>query len=187
MSGCRSAMARPGRAAPARWRRLLAAAGIALTGLAGAAACSSAPEVSEAITYTAVDVASGDPVSLADLRGRPALLSSWTTWCVPCRVELPRLEKLHEARAADGLQVVIVNIDAPGTDEGAIAAFTGKLGLTMRQWRDPDGDFTTTFRGFALPMSVLVDASGEIVHTWHGPMNPADDDVRTALDDVLAR
>lgn len=185
MSGCRRIVAGPGRTAPARRRRVFAAVTV-LVALWGAA-CSSAPSAGEAIAYEAVEAATGAPVSLADLRGRPALLSSWTTWCVPCRVELPRMEKLYEARAADGLQVVVVNIDAPGTDEAAITAFADKLGLTMPRWRDPAGDFTTVFRGFALPMSVLVDASGEVVHTWHGPMNPADDDVREVLDGVLAR
>lgn len=163
---------------------------VAVVLVAGLVACGSgngARSPEPTISYRAVDSATGKPVSLSSLRGRPALLSSWATWCAPCRKELPALERLHQAQGPDGLQVVIVNLDEPTAASGAVQKMVDELGLTMTQWKDPDGTFTTTFRGIAVPMSVLLDASGRVVEKWHGPLDPDDPDVRRRLERVLAK
>lgn len=138
-----------------------------------------------AVAYNAVDATTGEPVSMDDLLGRPAIVSSWATWCAPCRRELPALERLHQEQPKDGLQVVIVNLDTANRDEKIINDMVEELGLTMTQWRDGADNFTMVFKGFGLPMSVLVDANGEIVHTWHGAINPDSDNVRAILADYM--
>lgn len=139
----------------------------------------------DTVQYRAADALTGRPVDLTDLRGRPVLLSSWATWCAPCRTELPALERLHRDRGDDGLLVVTVNIDSADADEAAVRAMADELGLTMTQWRDEQDTFTTTFKGIAIPMSVLLDPDGRVVETWHGPLDPDDEDVRRQIDDVL--
>lgn len=139
------------------------------------------------LTYEAVDAVTGEPVSLTDLRGRPALLASWATWCAPCRKELPRLEQLHKAQGDDGLQVVVVNLDSPGKDSATIQEIAAGYGLTMRQWRDSEDTFTVAFKGFGIPMSVLLDHRGVVVHRWYGAINPADEDVKGPIAAALAK
>jgi len=46
------------------------------------------------------------PTKLADLRGKVVLLDFWATWCSPCRVTLPRLQKLHETYKDQGLVIL---------------------------------------------------------------------------------
>lgn len=138
----------------------------------------------EPVSYDAVDAVTGEKVSMADLRGRPAIIASWATWCVPCRKELPALERLHRAQGDDGVRVVIVNLDSGGDDD-AVAEFVDRFGLTMTQWRDADDRFTPVFKGLGIPMSALVDRDGVIVERWYGALDPDDPTVADALRDVM--
>lgn len=137
------------------------------------------------ISYEAVDAVTGEPVSMDQLRGRPALISSWATWCAPCRKELPALERFHREQGDGGVQVVIVNLDSAGNDS-AVADFVDEFGLTMTQWRDADDAFTRTFKGLGIPMSVLVDHEGAAVERWYGALDPEDPEVAGRIEEVLA-
>src|SRR4051812_48909174 len=53
----------------------------------------------------------GQPVSLADLRGRTVLVNLWATWCVPCRQEMPALDKLQAEFGGPDFEVVALNVD----------------------------------------------------------------------------
>lgn len=122
---------------------------------------------------------------MSDLRGRPAIIASWATWCVPCRKELPALERFHQEQGADGVQVVIVNLDSAGNDT-AVAEFVEKYGLTMTQWRDADDSFTPTFKGLGIPMSVLVDHDGVVTERWYGALDPEEPKVAASIEAALA-
>ena len=50
-------------------------------------------------SFHATDLRSGRPISLADYRGHVILLNVWATWCPPCRVEMPSMERLHQKLA----------------------------------------------------------------------------------------
>ena len=54
---------------------------------------------------------SGDEVNLADLRGKVVAVTFWASWCGPCQLELPLLEKLQRVVGTDKLRVVAVNIE----------------------------------------------------------------------------
>src|SRR5260221_6976490 len=58
--------------------------------------------------------ADGQALSLADFRGRPILLNIWATWCVPCRKEMPSLDRLQAWRDQDTLVVLALCIDRQG-------------------------------------------------------------------------
>ena len=185
-------MTAPGTVEPSRLhrprrdrRRALLKCALTVALAAPVVACGSTQEkaskADSAISYRATDVGTGKAVSLATLRGRPALLSSWATWCAPCRRELPELQELHQAQGDDGLQVVVVNVDSPDVAAAEIDGMATSLGLTMPQWRDPEGDFTSTFKGFGIPMSVLIDDNGQVLKTWHGILRPNDPEVRDRI------
>src|SRR5690242_21141526 len=54
----------------------------------------------------------GDPVSMADLRGKVVFLNIWATWCAPCREEMPSMEKLYERmRGNNGFVMLAVSQD----------------------------------------------------------------------------
>jgi thiol-disulfide isomerase/thioredoxin len=163
------------------------AAAISLLVAVLVAACDAgAPAGAGGDTYAAKDLRSERTVGVEDLRGRPALLTSWATWCTECREEMPGIERLWRDLGDDGLQVVTVNLDGAGPAQLRIDAMVEDWGLTMPQWRDEEGGFTVHFGGLGVPMSVLLDAEGRVVRTWQGAIDPASDEVRGQIEDLLA-
>src|SRR2546428_2264066 len=74
---------------------------------------------SRAPQFTATDLASGRVTTLADFRGTVVLLNVWATWCQPCRVEMPSLERLHRRLGGADFRVVAVSADEEGPGVGA--------------------------------------------------------------------
>src|SRR5690606_1823043 len=90
----------------------------------------------DGVDYEAVDLVTGEEVSVADLAGRPALLVSWATWCTECDEVLAGLQEFAESPAADGVEVVAVNLDASDAG-GAVEAKVDEHDLTTTLWRGP--------------------------------------------------
>ena len=67
--------------------------------------------------------ADGALVKLSDLRGKVVFVNFWASWCVPCKKELPDIQKLYDEKRADGLEVLAINWqDDPATAAGFFAA-----------------------------------------------------------------
>jgi peroxiredoxin len=138
-----------------------------------------------AVTYEATDHVTGEPVSVESLRGQPALLVSWTTWCRECDEELEGLQQFAASPAADGIEIVAVNLDAGDvTDE--IDAKIAAHGLTTALWRDRQNGFKGTFGALGVPTSVLLDADGAVVETFPGAVDFEDAALLEALEEVRA-
>ena len=139
--------------------------------------------------FTATSLETGQPVSLADLRGDVVLLNGWATWCTPCKEEMPYLQDLAEANRAAGLRVVGVNVDAGDADD-RVRAYADELDVEFPIWRDPRGEFLRTFRAPGLPHTLLVGRDGAIRHAWSGPLgiDPEQDAalIAAALEDAPA-
>lgn len=123
---------------------------------------------SSAPDYTAVSL-SGDSVALAGFAGDVVLLNVWATWCRPCIIEMPALQRLHEELADDGLRVVAVSVDAPngiigafGEPGGDVRAFVERLGLSFTVLHDPSGGIQTRYQVNGLPTTYVIDRSGRI-------------------------
>ena len=56
----------------------------------------------------------GKERTLADWRGKVVLLNLWATWCVPCRKEMPALDRLQQELGSDKFEVVAVSVDRKG-------------------------------------------------------------------------
>ena len=86
----------------------------------------------------------GGKLTLADFKGRAVLLNLWATWCMPCRAEMPALDRLQAAKGGPGFEVVAVNVDTARLEKRA--AFLDSVGvkslarysdLERRRLRDP--------------------------------------------------
>jgi cytochrome c-type biogenesis protein len=133
--------------------------------------------------YSAVSLA-GDSVSTAAFEGNVVLVNVWATWCIPCREEMPALERLQSERAADGLRVVGVNIDAHG--DAQVRAFAEDFDISFTILLDPRATVTRAFRTTGVPESVLIGRDGRIAKRWIGAFDPFSTPALQAIDAALA-
>jgi cytochrome c biogenesis protein CcmG/thiol:disulfide interchange protein DsbE len=108
----------------------------------------------------------GRRVALGDLRGRVVVLNFWATWCGPCRVEMPELER-YQAQMGDRVAVLGINMQE---SPSAIAPFVSQYGLAFPILLDQDGSVASPYRVTGLPTSVIVDHAGVIRERVVGPM-----------------
>lgn len=99
--------------------------------------------------------------TLADYRGKVVLLNVWATWCGPCRVEMPSIEKLHREFGPQGLQVVAISVDDAGTEEH-IREFVKELGLTFEILHDPSQTTKARYQIAGYPETFVIGRDGTI-------------------------
>ena len=108
----------------------------------------------------------GDKLDLRSLKGKPALINLWATWCAPCVAELPTLDKIAN-RADMNLQVVTISQDTGGSEK--VRAFLDERGFAqLPAWLDPENDLTFHYGTGTLPTTVLYDAEGKEVWRFVG-------------------
>ncbi|MGH7355548.1 MAG: TlpA disulfide reductase family protein [Candidatus Rokuibacteriota bacterium] len=106
-------------------------------------------------------------VTLTELRDRVVLLNFWATWCLPCKEEMPSMERLYRRHKEHGFTVVAISVDHGGADR--VAAFVKTLGLTFPIGLDPKLDVANRYTVRALPSSFLIDRAGSTVAVALGP------------------
>ena len=99
--------------------------------------------------------------TLADYKGQVVLLNIWGTFCLPCRDEMPAIEKLHQAMASQGLKVVAVSMDDPGFEK-QIRSFVKEFGLTFEILYDPSGKITNDYQTTGVPETFIIARDGVI-------------------------
>jgi peroxiredoxin len=125
--------------------------------------------------FHATNLGTGRPATLADYRGKVVLLNVWATWCLPCRVEMPSMERLYRRLGGDAFRVVAVSIDEQG--DSVVRAFTRELGLTFEILHDPTGAIKRDYQATGVPESWVINRDGIIVKKvigaseWDGPVN----------------
>ena len=104
----------------------------------------------------------GLDLTLAGFRGRVVLLNIWATWCVPCRQEMPALDRLEARLGGKDFLVIALSIDRKGVD--AVRDFYREVGVEkLAIYLDPSGKGS---RGLAIPgvpATLLIDQEGREV------------------------
>ncbi|MGH7538617.1 MAG: TlpA disulfide reductase family protein [Gemmatimonadales bacterium] len=130
---------------------------------------------SRAPEFAAVDLRTGRPSGLADYRGRVVLLNIWATWCLPCRVEMPAMERLAHRLADTDFRIVAVSVDE--ADSTVVNAFAQELGLSFDILHDRTGSIQRFYQTTGVPESFVINREGSIVKkvigaaAWDSPVN----------------
>ena len=109
----------------------------------------------------------GAPIRLSDLRGRPAVLNFWATWCVPCFQEhevLVRAARAHEGRVRF-LGVVYED------DPHSVRRFLEREGSAYPSLMDGESKTAIAYGVFGVPESFFLDAQGQVVAKHTGPLD----------------
>jgi thiol-disulfide isomerase/thioredoxin len=138
-------------------------------GEVAAMAIAATPEPMPDLVFYAAD---GKPRTLADFRGKTVLLNLWATWCVPCRQEMPALDRLQKEAGSEKFEVVAINIDTSRLDRPK--AFLDEIGVkSLSYYSDPKAEIffqlKQSGKAVGLPTTFLVDPAGCQLGLMAGP------------------
>jgi thiol-disulfide isomerase/thioredoxin len=106
--------------------------------------------------------AEGRDLTLSDFRNRPVLLNIWATWCVPCRQEMPSLDRLQAQLGPTRLTVLPLSIDRQGMP--VVEKFYRDHGLTaLGIYLDGDGKAGNELGAVGVPTTLFIDRDGREV------------------------
>lgn len=123
-------------------------------------------------TFSA-DTPNGQAIDLEELRGSPVALNFWATWCAPCRLEMPELQRTAVRYADQGLVILGVNAGEPADQ---VNAYMDELKLTFPTVIDANGSIANQYGVYALPTTIWIDADGIIRARHLGPLEKEDID-----------
>ena len=104
---------------------------------------------------------SGESITLSDYFGSPIMLLFWTTWCGPCRAEMPLIQEIYEDGewADKGLALLAVN---GGESAAKVEQYVNELGLTFTILLDGSNEVFGSYGIRAIPTTVFIDKNGII-------------------------
>jgi thiol-disulfide isomerase/thioredoxin len=106
--------------------------------------------------------------SLADWKGKIVLLNIWASWCVPCREEMPQLDRLQAELGGKDFEVVAVNIDRGGGDKAS--QFLAETGAShLAHYTDPSGKLFAALKAVGMPTTLLISRDGKELGRLIGP------------------
>ena len=108
-------------------------------------------------------------VTVESLRGKPAVVNFWASWCEPCRKEARHLQRFHERNTG---RVSVVGVSYTDSVAGA-RRFVQQYGWTFPNLSDPEGVAGSEYDLVGLPVTVILDSDGQIAARLRGPQTEA--------------
>jgi len=149
------------------------------------------PEIGKLAPDFQLNNLDGQLVSLSDFRGRPVLVTFWTTWCPPCRSEMPFIQDTFTDKKwlDEGLVVLAIDI---GESPSIVREFVKDYGLTFPMLLDIERDVSLEYHVRAIPTTFFIDREGMIRDIKIGPFSSVTEIerslfARTALDETMAQ
>lgn len=110
----------------------------------------------------------GADLTLADFRGKVVLLNVWATWCVPCRREMPTLDRLQARLGGPDFHVLPLSIDRGGPE--VVRRFYDEIGVKhLGVYVGEERSTMSDFGVIGLPTTLLVNRDGKEIGRFVGP------------------
>ena len=121
---------------------------------------------------------------LADYRGKVVLVNFWATWCVPCRDEMPSIERLRAALEGRRFAVLAVNLAEP---DARVQAFLRQVPLGFPVLMDRDAAAAKAWKARMLPATFIVGADGRVRYSYIGELDWSREPVSKQITELLPR
>ena len=110
--------------------------------------------------------ATGNTIKLSDFFGKPIVVNFWATWCSPCKMEMPYFEKAY--KELDDVQFLMVNV---GDNLDKALTFANENSYTFPVYSDSGYSATMAYGVSSIPMTLFINADGELVHSQIGTLS----------------
>ncbi len=102
----------------------------------------------------------GKKIAIDNFKGKLVVLNFWATWCPPCRLEMPSMERLYQEFKGQGLEVVAINFME---HEKPITSFLTENGFTFPVLMDKKGEIAREYGVHGLPVTYLIGRNGNLL------------------------
>lgn len=131
--------------------------------------------------FSAKDI-QGNQVSLSKYKGNVVILNFWATWCPPCKVELPSLNRLNQAYKGKGLVVIGISTDK---STSAVTDFVSKNPLGFPVLIDSSLTVSRSYKVFMVPTAFIIDRKGLIVEKFFGEQDWSGAEMIKKIEELL--
>jgi thiol-disulfide isomerase/thioredoxin len=122
--------------------------------------------------------------TLQDYRGRVVLVNFWASWCGPCVIEMPGMQRLQEAMSGKPFTLLAVNVEeSPGT----VWKFAAKVGIQFPLLLDRDGQTAYDWGIDIYPTSFLIDPQGRVQYVAYGPRKWDDPEMIQTIEQLIGK
>lgn len=135
-----------------------------------------APPVVPPLAFNGND---GKALTLEAWRGKVVLLNIWATWCVPCRKEMPQLDRLKTELGGKDFDVIALSTDRGGLEKPR--KFWAETGIKALELYIDTGDVLRSVAGLGLPTTLLIDRTGHEIGRLVGPAEWASPEAKALL------
>ena len=126
----------------------------------------------------------GHARTLADFKGKVILLNIWATWCVPCRREMPTLDRLQAALGGVNFEVVPLSIDRKGME--VVNKFYDEIGIQhLARFIDSNREAFQKLAIVGIPTTLLIDRQERELGRLIGPSEWDSPDMLAFLTDII--
>lgn len=98
-------------------------------------------------------------------QNKVTLVNFWATWCPPCRMEIPDLNRLYSKYKHKSVEIIGVNLEK---DPEAVAKFVAANQMKFPIVIDPQNQVATKYQVFGIPTTYVLDQNGRIRHVIQG-------------------
>ncbi len=137
------------------------------------------PQKTEDFTLRTLE---GERVSLKDYRGKVIFLNFWATWCGPCRMEMPSMEKLWQDFKEENFLILAVNIQE---ESKLVSSFMKEMNLSFPVLLDEKGSVARSYGIRGIPTTFFLNSEGETIGTAVGERDWASEESFRLIRELL--